>query len=380
MKVLLIGGSGILSTDVCKTAISKDYDVYVLNRGKRKYALQKEAHLITCDILREDVDTIREKLKDLYFDTVIDFLSFNPEDVKRHLSIIKDHCSQYVFISSATVYEKQSENEIISEETPIGNSKWQYALNKANGEKFLKDNYQEYCSHWTVIRPYVTYNETRIPFAIIPGHANWTLLKRVLENKPIVLWDSGQAKCTITHSRDFSVGVVGLFGNPKAFEEAFHITSDFVMDWKQVLNGFIEATGKKADVIDLSTEYIIKVLPEYSGVLLGDKGTNMVFDNSKIKSVVADFKSTIPFEKGIKETVQFFYDHKELQVIDYKWEGRLDYLISKYYRENKIKNGAQLNIKNYPTTFKERLTYFCYKNIVLYNCIQGYHSLKRKIR
>jgi nucleoside-diphosphate-sugar epimerase len=337
MNVLIIGGTGILSTDVCSLAINKGYNVYILNRGRRTYALNGQASLIKCDIRNESIEQIRSKLEGNRYDVVVDFLTFNPQQMERTLEFIKDLCGQYIFISSATAYIKKSEDEIITENTPIGNPKWDYAYQKSLSEEFLKENYKKYVNHWSVVRPYVTYNETRIPYAIVADGYYWAFINRVNIGKPIVLWDSGSAKCTITNSKDFAVGVVGLFGNAKAYEEAFHVTSDERLTWKKVLDLTLTANGKQAEVIDMSTSNIIRILPEFSGILCGDKGINMLFDNSKIKAVVPEFKTSIYFADGIKETLLYFKKHKELQIVNFTFEGRIDYLCAKYYKSQHIK-------------------------------------------
>ena len=343
-NVLLIGGTGILSSDVCKQAIKEGFNVYILNRGTRKYNIDPNAHLITCDIRNENVQDIRVKLNDIYFDIIVDFLSMDVDNLQKSLSIIKGKCDQYVFISSATVYMKHDENVEITEETPIENNLWDYASKKIGCEEFLTKEYEKYCKEYTIIRPYVTYGKTRIPYAIIPGN-NWTLVNRIKLGKPVVLWNHGQVRCTITNTKDFAVGVVGLFNNQKAYAEAFHITSDFRMTWKEVIDDVIKTVGTQCFVADMKTDDIVSYLPEYAGVLYGDKSTDMIFDNSKIKEVVPKFESRICFKEGIAETINFMQNNPELQKIDYAWEGRIDWMLYKYYKHDKgIKSKLHLGV------------------------------------
>lgn len=372
MNVLIIGGTGILSTDICALSVRKGYSVYILNRGKRSYVLNNDATLIKCDIRNESVEEISAKLGDIYFDVVIDFLTFNPAQMNKTLSCIKDKCNQYIFISSATAYEKASEDEIITEKTPIGNPKWDYAYQKSLSERFLAENYKSYVKNWTVVRPYVTYNETRIPYAIVADGCYWALVNRINIGKPVILWDNGKAKCTITNTKDFAVGVVGLFCNEKAYSEAFHVTGDERLTWKGVLDAVIEANEKSADVIDMPTEEIVSILPEFKGILYGDKGTNMLFDNSKIKAVVPEFKTNIYFKEGIRDTLSYLNKQKEVQTINFMMEGRLDYLCEKYYKKQKIIwNKSVLSIIPFIehgqiNNRKDRIKYFIGRNLLWY--------------
>ncbi len=364
MNILLIGGTGILSTDVCSEALRRGNTVYMLNRGTRAYAFNEQAILIKGDIRKDSIRELRSKVGNVSYDVVIDFLTFNPDQMKKTLEIIKGVCSQYVFISSATAYQKSNEEEVITEKTSIGNSNWDYAYQKSLCENWLAENYKSFVNSWTVIRPYVTYNETRIPYAIVSDGYYWAFVNRINIGKPIILWDSGKAKCTITNTKDFAVGVVGTFGNEKAYQEAFHVTSDERLTWRTVLDTIVAVNGKTAEIIDMQSDEICKVLPEFKGVLYGDKGTNMLFDNSKIKQVVPDFKTNIYFKDGIKDTLKYLNQHKELHIINFIMEGRLDYLSEYYYRRNKIKFSKKiLSIK----LFKDNGQINGFKDVIKYN-------------
>ncbi len=354
MKVLIIGGTGIISSEVCYCALDRGVDVYILNRGRNKHMIDKRAKLIIADVVNNTIEELSTKLGDNYFDVVVDFLVLEETRLKKHLELLKGKCRQYIFISSATAYEKSDENEVITEDTPIGNPKWDYAYNKYICEKYLEEHIAEYNMVYTVVRPYVTYGKTRIPFAVIPGGANWTLINRIENGKPVVIWDDGRAICTLTHTKDFAVGMVGLWGNERAYGQAFHITSDFTQTWKEVLEKIMQATGTNAPVVSMPSEYIAKKLPEYEGVLFGDKGTNMVFDNSKMKAVVPEFECRITFEEGIKDTVSYFRKTPEIRNITYGWDAKMDWLVEQYIKENKL--DRSLLKKCRLSAYREKLT------------------------
>lgn len=379
MKLLLIGGTGILSTDIRELALENGIDVYILNRGrKEKERLDSRIHVIIGNV--RNVDDTKEKIKDLYFDVVIDFLSYTKEQLENTLSIFNKKCDQFIFISSATVYRKTEPNEKITENTELYNPDWEYSLDKIECEKLLEENYKANGQNYTIIRPYVTYSNKRIPFAIIPQHKQWSLANRIILGKPVVLWDGGKAICTLTSTKDFAEGMLGLFKNEKAYQEAFHITTDKTLTWKQALEYIGQAIGKEPIIADISSDFISKEMPELKGVLYGDKGLNRVFDNTKIKSIT-DFNPKIEFKDGIKDTIKYYREHDYMRTVDYEWDARMDNLIEKYYKniKHKFENKKIISNKlhNENQTFKEKIIYYLCRNDLTYNI---YKKIKRKLR
>lgn len=328
MKILFIGGTGILSRDTVDYALKKGYDVYILNRGKNNQSLDPRCHVLISDIRKAEM--VREAIQGIFFDVVVDYLSYTLEQLKGTLSIFNRRCKQFVFISSATVYQRTKENEVFSEEaSKKGNTSWKYAYNKYECEQYLQKNYQSVGQIYTIVRPYITYGNTRFPYALIPQNQQWSLAQRILNGKAIPVWNDGGNICTLTHTRDFAVGIVGLFGNEKAFNEDFHITSGMEYTWRDIIKETAKALGREANIIEIPLTMICKITPEYEGILCGDKATDMRFDNSKIHNAVPEFHCKIGFQEGIKDTIENYQNHKNLQVVNYFWDGRMDYLIAK---------------------------------------------------
>ena len=380
LNILLVGGTGVLSTDVAEFAIDSGMDVTCINRGKHLQFLPKEVHNIVADI--RTVEEVTKKLQGQQFDVVVDFLSYSLNDLKTTLEIFNGKCKQFIFISSATVYNKKDENEVISEKkTCIGGCKWDYANKKVECEKYLIDNYEKTGQCYTIIRPYVTYGRTRIPFAVTSNGRYWSLANRILCEKPIVMWDDGEAICTLTHTTEFCKGVVKLFGNKKAINEAFHITSNQSLTWNEVLETIERALGKKAKVINIPSEYIEENMDMYKGSLLGDKATNMRFDNSKLMDAIGGFDCKIQFDEGIEDTISFYQNHDFMREVDYRWDSWLDQLIKKYSKEKGIEiNKKDFKCKNAEKKpgVKHRLIYFISKNKKLYTFIHRvYDKLKK---
>lgn len=363
MKVLMIGGSGIISSEIVYRLTSAGHDVYMINRGKRKKLIDPRANLIIADVRNESVEVIHEKICNNYYDVVVDFISFTVEQLKKSLQFTDGLYKQFMFISSATAYAETG--EIISEKTRLKNDNWKYAADKIICEHYLEEYFSGKQECYTIVRPYVTYGKTRFPFAMLPVE-HWSLANRILMGKPIVLWDDGNAVCTLTHSKEFAVGFIGLMLNPNAFNESFHITSRFTYSWKEVLEIIGTALNTKPIIVNIPKEFIRENLPQYADEVYGDKGRTMIFDPSKIEKTVPEFSCKIEFGAGIAETVSFYNDNPEMQVINSGWDADMDWLISRYYTMRREKNpysrtlhykkGRDTSLKSYAKYIKHRYT------------------------
>ena len=322
-RILILGGSGILSLDVLKECVRRQYNVTCVTRGTRDYRLPQGLNIIHGDV--RHLEEIVHQFDDGY-DAVLDFLSFDVEGLKYKLDCLASRCIQYFFVSSAVAYS--FEDVLITENTKLGNEYWDYGNNKVKCENFIRNNYKKYGICYTIIRPYITYGKTRIPFGIIPESGEyWTLANRILNDKPILMWDDGKARCTLTNTEDFSRAYVDLIGNHKAYNEAFHITSGEVLTWADVLDYLGKELKKTPVVLSSDTKEIIKLLPEYYGLLLGDKARDRIFDNSKIVDAAPNFMNPKPFAVGIAETIKNYQDNPIERTMNYEWDGRIDWAI-----------------------------------------------------
>lgn len=357
-KILILGGSGILSLDVLNEGLRRSYDITCITRGIRDYRLPRGVNIIHGDVNK--LDGVVDGLDNNY-DAIFDFLSFDVKGLKYKLDYLATKCKQYFFVSSSVAYS--FEDEVITENTKLGNEYWDYGSNKVKCEQFLRDNYKKYGIIFTIIRPYITYGKTRIPFGIIPVNGEyWSLANRIINDKPILLWDNGKAKCTLTNTVDFAKAYIDLVNNPKAYNEAFHITSGEVLTWNEVLQYVGKELKKKPIVFSASTDDIIKVLPEYSGVLLGDKARDRIFDNSKIVDAAPDFRNFKPFAVGIAETIKNYESNPRERTIDYEWDGRIDWAINKLAKKQGIKlDKSKLRFRSSEkvVSFKDKISYYC---------------------
>ena len=337
MKILFIGGTGRLSKDVAKLAADYENEVYLLTRGTllRKQYVDDRYHMIYGNI--RDVDDTTKILEGYSFAAVIDFITYNVQQLENTLDVIDGRYNQYIFISTATVY-KRIPGEVVSEDrSKTGNDKWDYARNKYLCEKKIEDYFKNRAETYTIIRPGVTYGNTRIPYPIITQDTQkeYSFLYRILHDMPIPVYDDGNIAATITHTRDFAKGVVGLMGNKAAYGQAFHITSDEKLYWGDVLDVLEAVTGKKIVRLNVSQEEIYKEIPYYKDILLGDKGVPFQLDNTKILKAVEGLSFDVMLSDGLRETVENMEKNSSLQLIDYKWMGEMDRLA--------IKQGMKVN-------------------------------------
>jgi nucleoside-diphosphate-sugar epimerase len=324
MKILFIGGTGFISTSVSHMAINKGVELTLLNRGKHPGIPGSQQ--ITADFHKPQ--EVRRALQDLEFDVVVDWIAFTPADIERDIQLFRGKVKQFVFISSASVYQKPPTHYLISESTPLYNPYWQYSRDKIACENLLLQAYRETGFPVTIVRPSLTY-DMQFPIAI-GGWGCYTLADRLLKGQPIIVHGDGSSLWVVTHAEDFGGGFLGLLGNYQAVGHAFHITSDEVLTWNQLYLTIAEALGVEAKIVRISSDFISKVLPEYEGGLLGDKTWSVVFDNSKIKSFVPGFQAVIPFREGIRRTLGWFAADEKRRWIDEKVNQEMDLLIKTY--------------------------------------------------
>lgn len=325
LKILFIGGTGKISTVVSRQALAKGHELYLLNRG-----LQSKnppgSRSLKVDI--NDSKVARAALRNLQFDVVVDWIAFTPEHIERDLALFKGRTRQFVFISSASAYQKPPTHYLTTETTPLSNPFWDYSRNKIACEKRLLDAYHAEDFPVTVVRPTFTYNHY-FPVAI-GGFGCYTLADRLKKGKPIIVHGDGSSLWVMTHAEDFGRGFLGLLGNKRAIGEAFHITSDEVLTWDQIYQTIAEALGVEANIVHIPSDFMVRLLPELTGPLLGDKTWSTVFDNSKIKTFVPGFQAVISFHEGIRRVAAWFAEDKKRQRVDPAVNRQMDQILKAY--------------------------------------------------
>ena len=309
MKVLFIGGTGIISSACTALAVRQGIELYLLNRGKTTFRnIPEGARLLNSDI--NNLAAVTKLIDTMHFDAVVDWIVFTPEQLERDINLFRGRTDQYIFISSASVYQKPISHLPITESTPIDNPFWSYSQNKIICEERLVQAYHLEKFPAVIVRPSHTYDCTLLPF-----DGGWTVVDRMLRGKPVVVHGDGTTLWTMTHHRDFAVGFNGLLGNPHALGNAFHITSDESLTWNQIYAMFARAVGVEPKLVHVPSEIIASYDSDWGAGLLGDKANSVFFDNSKIKRLVPEFNCTIPYFKGVDEVVTWYEAHPEFKKI-----------------------------------------------------------------
>lgn len=325
MKVLFIGGTGRISLAVSRQAVAQGLDLYLLNRGSHNEDVPG-CHWLTADI--QNAEQVHSALSGLEFDVVVDWIAYTPEEIERDLALFQGRVKQFIFISSASVYQKPPLQFLVSESTPRHNPYSLYSQNKIACEERLLRAYREDGLPATIVRPSHTYDR-HFPFAI-GGSAGYTIADRIKKKKPVIVHGDGSSLWVVTHAEDFGRGLLGLFGNEQSLGESFQITSDEVLTWNQIYQTIGEALGVEPRIVHIPSDFIVEIEPNLAGGLLGDKTWSVVFDNSKIKSFVPGFEAIIPFREGIVRTVKWFDAEEKRRQIDSATNEAIERILAAY--------------------------------------------------
>lgn len=320
-SILFIGGTGVISTAAAERAVALGHRLTILNRGRSTRPAPEGVEIVTADV--RDASAVRAALAGRTFDAVADFITYTPDQAKASLDLFTGRTGQYVFISSASAYQKPPTLLPIRESTPLKNPFWQYSRDKIACEELFYAAYREQDFPLTVVRPSHTYDRTKI--AMVGG---WTDIHRMRAGLPVLVHGDGTSLWTLTHSRDFAKGFVGLLGRPQAVGESYTITSDEFLPWNQIYQLFARAAGvAEPELVHVASETIAAYSEDLGANLLGDRAHSVVFDNSKIKSLVPDYCATIPFADGAREILAWHDGHPELQMVDQDYMELSDRLI-----------------------------------------------------
>jgi nucleoside-diphosphate-sugar epimerase len=325
MKVLFIGGTGNISTSVSRLALARGVDLYLLNRGTRNIDLPG-AKSIVGDI--NNPAALAKVLNEHQWDVVVNWIAFVPGDITRDMELFAGKTRQYIFISSASAYQKPLSHPFITESTPLANPYWEYSRNKIACEELLLHYYREKGFPVTIVRPSLTY-DTVIPLSV-GGWTDYTIIDRMKKGGKVVVPGDGTSLWTITHAEDFAKGFVGLLGHQQAIGHSFHITSDEVLTWDQIYQATARAAGVEADIVHVPSDLIAKLYPFHLGNLLGDKAVSAIFDNTKIKTFVPEFKATIPYSVGIRRTIKWFEADSKRMALQTSTNEMIDKILTTY--------------------------------------------------
>ena len=332
MNALFIGGTGTISTAIVKRLVEElNWEVWLLNRGNRPQVIPEGAHSIVADI--NDEADVLEKIGDMTFDCICEFIGFTEDQVERDYRLFKGKTRQYIYISSASAYHKPAAGYVITEGTTLANPHWLYSRNKIACEEFLMKKYREEGFPVTIVRPSHTYDERAIPLGVHGKNGFWQVIRRMQEGKPVIIQGDGSSLWTLTFNRDFAIGYTGLMGNRHAIGEAFQITGDETLTWNQIYATIADALGVELKAYHVASDFLAAAGEKYGydfeGSLTGDKSVSVVFDNSKLKRTVPDMRTTVRFDQGVRIALDYVLSHpEECQKEDPEFDAWCDRVIA----------------------------------------------------
>lgn len=322
MKVLFIGGTGVISSACSELAVQQGIDLYLLNRGRSNRSVPEGAKSLRGDI---GDPAIADLLIGHTWDAVVDWIAFTPEHIQRDIDLFRGRTGQYLFISSAAVYQTPPAILPVTESTLLDNPYWDYAQAKIACEDLLVQAYRDEKFPMTIVRPTHTYDRTKIPL-----FGGYTTIHRIIQGKKVLVYGDGTSLWTLTHHKDFARGFVPLLGHARAIGEAFHITSDEWLSWNQIFGILGQALGAEPRLVHVPSDLVAAFDAEIGAGLLGDKSHSMIFDNSKIRGLVPDFACSIPFSIGAREIVAWYAADPARQVVDEYQDALIDRIIAAY--------------------------------------------------
>jgi len=325
MKVLFIGGTGVISSACSRLAVERGFDLSLLNRGRSARPIPLGAHLLRADA--RDQESVSKVLQGQVFDVVVDWIAYTPEQLEADLRLFRGRMAQYIFISSASAYQTPPASLPVTEATPLDNPFWEYSRLKIACEQRLLQAYRDEKFPMTIVRPSHTYDQT-----LSPLRGGYTMIARMRAGRPVVAHGDGTSLWTLTHHQDFARGLVGLLGEIRAIGESYHITSDEVLTWNQIYQILGRAAGAEPDLVHVPSELIAAYDPEWGASLLGDKTHSMIFDNTKIKRIVPDFVASIPFSRGAEQIIAWYDADPARQQVDQAFDRLLDQILAAYRR------------------------------------------------
>ena len=332
MKVLFIGGTGLISSACSQLAVDRGIELTILNRGQStKYGIPRDASVLIGDI-HGDHQAVANVLKGRRFDAIVDWVAYTPTDVEEDIELFSNITRQYVFISSASVYQKPPNYYLITEDTPLANPHWTYSQNKIACEERLMREYRERGFPITIIRPSLTYGPSQIPLITGSWQHPWTIVARMMRGEPVIVPGDGTSLWPLTWNGDFARGLIGILGREQVIGHAFHITSDEVLTWNQIYAELAHAIGVIPNLVHIPSDLIAAYDPSSYGSLIGDKIYSVVFDNGKIKRFVPDFMATVPWCEGVRRSLAWFGADPSRQTLDHDAEQMWDRIIAAYKR------------------------------------------------
>jgi nucleoside-diphosphate-sugar epimerase len=353
MKVLVTGGTGTISSGIVKESVRNGFETYALTRGNNSYRNIEGATYLHADVW--DKEAVRHVVGGLHFDVVVECIVYNVEQLKVSLDNYADKCGQYIFVSSCAVYTPNSD-KLIKESDEKAHFEWSYSKEKIECEDYLIDYCNKTGLKYTIIRPAVTYGDYRVPFPIATRNPAWTFFQRLKDGKPMLACDN--VRNHVMHIEDFSRAAVMLFSNEKAFNEDFHIVTDEVIYWDDVIKIAAEILGVESKIIHVPLEKYKVIYPQVYDEIRESKAVSQYYDNTKLKSVIPMFEYKISIDAGIRliiKNMQAEFEKQNLSLDD-DWNRKCDSTIIYAYNKAVLSDEEMRYVETYFSDMSKRET------------------------
>lgn len=324
MKVLVVGGTGVISRAIVKELLKNDHQVAIFNRGSRSLYSNGDVEQITGD--RKNYSEFEERMKKRKFDVVIDMISFNEEDAKSTIRAFENNVEHIIVTSSTAAYKKPSKSVPIREdlEELEYEANFKYGFLKAEMERYLQEEIEDRNLKITIVRPSLTYGIGAENIGIL--RQNYGIVDRIRKGKPLVMFGDGTTPWNFTFAPDLAKGYAGLVGNKKSYGEAYHITSEENHIWEDLYLEFGKILSIEPKIVHIPSELLYRAAPNLCNHLYFEKTYCGIFDNHKIKRDVPGFKAEISLNKGLTEIINWF--ERDARNIDTEKDALEDKLVN----------------------------------------------------
>lgn len=326
MKILILGGTGVISRAIVARLLAENHEVTVFNRGKNDLPFLKDVRQITGDrLLRDEFESRMRREK---FDAVIDMICFGVDDARSTVAAFKDNVAQIVICSTIAAYQRpyRSVPVVESSETLQKDPVFAYAFHKAEVEKYLQGVVERQGLPITIIRPSLTYGPGAQNIGVL--RQNYGIVDRIRKDKPLVMFGDGSTSWSFTFAPDLAKAFVGVLGNRQTYGQAYHVTSEERCIWEDLYLTFGQIVGTVPRIVHLPSELLYQAAPNLCGHLYFEKTYAGLFDNTKIKTVLPDFQCEISLQDGLHSIVDWY--EREAHSVDPVKDALEDRLVQIY--------------------------------------------------
>jgi len=326
MRILILGGTGVISRCIVHELLLKNHEIFIFHRGNTKLNFQGEVREIVGD--RKDSIKFKDMMKNFKFDVVIDMICFTKEDAQLTIDTFKDQVEQIIITSSVAAYKRPlrtvpavEEQEELTDSPLFG-----YGFLKAEIERYLNDLVENRRIPITIIRPSLTFGIGAINLGVL--RQNHGIVDRIRKGKPLVMFGDGTTPFTFTFAADLAKAYAGAVGNKRTYAKSYHVANEERHIWDDLYLEFGKILGIEPKIIHIPTDVLYKFSPELFGHIYYEKKYAGLYDITKIKQDIEGLDLNISLYDGVKLMIDQY--EKEAKEIDADKDKLEDDLIEIY--------------------------------------------------